>query len=101
MQNVYEVLEWCLEMGIRTVTVWVFSTENFRRSPEEVDALMGLFVREAERMADDHRILENQVHVRFIGRREGFSPEVQAAMERLEARTRHHQGMVLNIVMGY
>jgi len=101
VHKAYEVLEWCLELGIKTVTVWVFSTENFRRSPEEVEALMGLFVREAERMAEDHRILENQVQVRLIGRREGFSPEVRAAMERLEARTRDHKGMVLNIAMGY
>ncbi len=101
VQKAYEVLEWCLELGIKTVTVWVFSTENFQRSPEEVEALMRLFVREAERMAEDHRILEHQVQVRLIGRREGFSPEVRAAMERLEARTRRHQGMVLNIAMGY
>ena len=101
VQKAYEVLEWCLELGIKTVTVWVFSTENFRRSPEEVEALMRLFVRETERMAEDHRILEHQVQVRFIGRREGFSPEVRAAMERLEARTRDHKGMVLNIAMGY
>ncbi len=62
---------------------------------------MGLFVREAERMAEDHRILENQVRVRVIGRREGFSEEVLRALERLEESTRDHQGMVLNIAMGY
>lgn len=101
VHKAYEVLEWCLEMGIRTVTVWVFSTDNFGRSPEEVEELMRLFVREAERMADDHRIHHHQVQVRVIGRREGFSQEVLQALERLEARTRHHQGMVLNIAMGY
>ncbi|SDE47169.1 Undecaprenyl pyrophosphate synthetase [Thermus arciformis] len=101
VQKAYEVLEWCLEMGIKTVTVWVFSTDNFKRSPEEVETLMRLFVQEAERMAEDHRILENQVQVRVIGRREGFSEEVLRALERLEESTRHHRGMVLNIAMGY
>jgi short-chain Z-isoprenyl diphosphate synthase len=101
VQKAYEVLEWCLEMGIKTVTVWVFSTDNFKRPPEEVEELMRLFVREAERMAEDHRILEHQVRVRFIGRREGFSEEVLRALERLEAKTQHHQGMVLNIALGY
>ena len=101
VRKAYEVLEWCLEMGIKTVTVWVFSTDNFKRPPEEVEELMRLFVREAERMAEDHRILEHQVRVRFIGRREGFSEEVLRALERLEAKTQHHQGMVLNIALGY
>ena len=100
-QKAYEVLEWCLEMGIKTVTVWVFSTDNFKRPPEEVETLMNLFLREAERMAEDHRILEHQVRVRFIGRREGFSPEVVRAIERLERRTEGHRGMFLNIAMGY
>ena len=62
---------------------------------------MNLFLREAERMAEDHRILEHQVRVRFIGRREGFSPEVVRAIERLERRTEGHRGMFLNIAMGY
>ncbi|GGM99412.1 isoprenyl transferase [Thermus composti] len=101
VQKAYEVLEWCLELGIKTVTVWVFSTDNFKRPPEEVETLMNLFLREAERMAEDHRILENQVRVRFIGRREGFSPEVVRAIERLERRTEGHGGMVLNIALGY
>ncbi|TBH15901.1 isoprenyl transferase [Thermus thermamylovorans] len=101
VHKAYEVLEWCLELGIRTVTVWVFSTDNFKRPPEEVETLMGLFVREAERMAEDHRILEHQVRVRFIGRREGFSEEVLKALARLEERTRPHRGMILNVAMGY
>lgn len=101
VHKAYEVLEWCLELGIRTVTVWVFSTDNFKRPPEEVEELMRLFVREAERMAEDHRILEHQVQVRFIGRREGFSEEVLKALARLEEQTRHHQGMVLNVALGY
>ena len=97
VQKAYEGLE----MGIKTVTVWVFSTDNFKRPPEEVETLMNLFLREAERMAEDHRILEHQVRVRFIGRREGFSPEVVRAIERLERRTEGHRGMFLNIALGY
>lgn len=101
VQKAYEVLEWCLELGIRTVTVWVFSTDNFQRPKEEVDTLMRLFVEEARKMADDHRIHAHQVQVRVIGRREGFSEEVIRALEELEDRTRSHRGMVLNIAMGY
>ena len=80
VQKAYEVLEWCLELGIPTVTIWVFSTDNWRRSPTEVETLMQLFVREAKRMAQDPRIHAN---------------------EELEQATAHHSGMLLQIAMGY
>ena len=80
VQKAYEVLEWCLEMGIKTVTVWVFSTDNFKRPPEEVETLMNLFLREAERMAEDvgERALE--------GDREGVDAEAE---ERVRDHLRH------------
>ncbi len=101
VKKAYEVLEWCLELGIPTVTVWVFSTDNFQRSPEEVGELMRLFVEEAWRMAEDHRIRRHRVRVRVIGRREGFPEEVLKALEHLEAKTEGHDGLHLNIAMGY
>ncbi len=101
VRKAYEVLEWCLELGIPTVTVWVFSTDNFRRSPEEVEELMRLFVEEAGRMADDPRIYHHRVRIRVIGRREGFPEEVLTALEALEEKTKAHDGLHLNIAMGY
>ncbi|MCS7058980.1 MAG: isoprenyl transferase [Meiothermus sp.] len=101
VQKAYEVLEWCLELGIPTVTIWVFSTDNWKRSPAEVETLMGLFVREAKRMAQDPRIHANEVRVRVIGRHDRFPPKVLEALEELERATAHHSGMLLQIAMGY
>jgi short-chain Z-isoprenyl diphosphate synthase len=101
VEKAYEVLEWCLELGIRTVTVWVFSTDNFSRPPQEVETLMQLFVREANRMAVDPRIHAHKVQVRVIGRRDRFPPKVLEALEELEQATADHHGMLLNIAMGY
>ncbi|RIH88270.1 (2Z,6E)-farnesyl diphosphate synthase [Meiothermus luteus] len=101
VQKAYEVLEWCLELGIPTVTIWVFSTDNWRRSPTEVETLMQLFVREAKRMAQDPRIHANEVRVRVIGRHDRFPPKVLEALEELEQATAHHSGMLLQIAMGY
>ncbi|MER3484546.1 MAG: UDP pyrophosphate synthase, partial [Meiothermus sp.] len=53
VSKAYEVLEWCLQLKIPTVTIWVFSTDNFNRSDVEVETLMNLFVKEARRMAKD------------------------------------------------
>ena len=101
VQKTYEVLEWCLELKIPTVTIWVFSTDNFNRSQFEVEGLMQLFVREAKRMAKDPRIHTNRVRVRVIGRHERFPPKVLEALEELEKATQQHSGMLLNIAMGY
>lgn len=101
VHKAYEVLEWCLELGIPTATIWVFSTDNFNRSPQEVETLMNLFVREATRMARDPRIHANQVRVRVIGRHDRFPPSVLEALRALEESTAHHQGMLLQIAMDY
>jgi len=52
----YEVLEWCLELGIPHVTLWVFSSDNKSRDPGEVAHLLELFAREAGKMVVDERI---------------------------------------------
>lgn len=101
VQKAYEVLEWCLELKIPTVTIWVFSTDNWSRSQLEVETLMNLFVKEARRMAQDPRIHANEVRVKVIGRHDRFPPKVLQALEELEEATKHHEGMLLNIAMGY
>jgi len=101
VQKAYEVLEWCLELKIPTVTIWVFSNDNFNRTQVEVETLMNLFVKEARRMAVDPRIHANEVQVKVIGRHDRFPPKVLEALEKLEKATQHHRGMLLNIAMGY
>lgn len=101
VQKAYEVLEWCLELKIPTVTIWVFSTDNFNRSQVEVETLMKLFIKEARRMAVDPRIHANEVQVKVIGRHDRFPPKVLEALEDLEQATAHHKGMLLQIAMGY
>jgi short-chain Z-isoprenyl diphosphate synthase len=62
---------------------------------------MQLFVKEARRMAQDPRIHANKVRVKVIGRHDRFPPKVLEALEELEKATEHHNGMLLNIAMGY
>ena len=101
VQKAYEVLEWCLELKIPTVTIWVFSNDNFDRKEVEVETLMKLFIDEAKRMAVDPRIHANEVQVKVIGRHDRFPKSVLAALENLEKATEHHRGMLLQIAMGY
>jgi short-chain Z-isoprenyl diphosphate synthase len=97
-----EVLDWCLEMRIPTVTLWVLSPDNYaRRDPAEVEHILRLLEQEAERMVHDRRIRENRVRVRAIGRIESFPQPVLDSLRRLEAGTAAHEGMQLNIAVGY
>jgi short-chain Z-isoprenyl diphosphate synthase len=97
-----EVLDWCLEMRIPTVTLWVLSPDNYaKREASEVEHILRLLEHEAERMAHDRRIRENRVRVRAIGRIESFPQPVLDSLHRLESATAEHEGMQLNIAVGY
>ncbi|MVN87067.1 isoprenyl transferase [Deinococcus sp. HMF7620] len=97
----HEVLQWCLELGIPAATIWVLSTDNTSRDPNELAHILSLLEREARNLATDPRIHANRVRVRAIGQHEGFPPQVLAALQDLEAKTADYDGMRLNIAVGY
>jgi short-chain Z-isoprenyl diphosphate synthase len=101
IDKAHEVLQWCLELGIPHVTIWVLSTDNIKRDPAEVEHLMKLFDREARNLARDRRIHANRVRVRAIGQHQGFPANVLDALKELETATAHYDGMLLNIAVGY
>jgi short-chain Z-isoprenyl diphosphate synthase len=101
IDKAHEVLQWCLELGIPAVTIWVLSTDNVARDPEEVAHLMKLFDREARNLARDPRIHGNRVRVRAIGQHGSFPTEVLNALKELEEATASYEGMLLNIAVGY
>ncbi|MEM1689504.1 MAG: polyprenyl diphosphate synthase [Candidatus Hadarchaeales archaeon] len=96
-----EVLDWCRELGIRYVTVYAFSTENFQRSREEVEKLMDLFAEKFERVARDERTRQYNVRVKVIGEIEMLPPHVQDAIKKAEDATRDNDGYILNVAVGY
>lgn len=96
-----EVLEWCLELDVRHVTLYVFSTENFGRSNAEVECLLDLFVRESARLLQEPRLKSGRVRVKIIGQRNRLPERVVAASEALELSTAGHDGMLLTIALAY
>ena len=80
------VLRWCGARGITYLTVYAFSTENWKRPKEEVDGLMDLFVKMLKSKALD--FVKNRVRFRMIGRRGDLSARLRAEIERLEAKTK-------------
>jgi len=87
------------ERGIPVLTVYAFSSENWRRPRHEVKRLMSLFRRALDREVEE--LDRNDVRLRFIGRREAFSVSLQRGMARAEKITRGNAGLQLNIAASY
>ena len=89
----------CLADGIEVLTLFAFSSENWRRPKEEVGALMQLFLRALDREVDElHR---RGVQVRFVGERSAFAPELQQRMTRAEQITAANAKLRLCIAANY
>jgi len=87
------------ELGIEELTVYSFSTENWSRPPQEVEALMQMF---GERIASETPELKDEgVRMRFIGRREGVDPGLVEQMEWAEAQTAANERITLFVAFNY
>lgn len=92
-------VEFCLQRGIEALTLFAFSSENWRRPAEEVGGLMKLFLGALEREVDElHRL---GVRLRFIGERARFDAPLQARMQAAEALTAGNARLALNIAASY
>jgi len=94
-------LEWCLDLGIKTVTLYVFSTENFLRPQAEVATILGIIEEETRKLVTDPRIHNNQVHVKALGRLEMLPDSLRAALADAERVTAHYDKRYLNIAVAY
>ena len=88
-----------VDLGVRELTIYSFSTENWSRPQDEVDALMALF---SARIIDETPELhEEGVKMRFVGRREGVLPELIEQMEWAEAKTAANTRITLFVAFNY
>jgi len=87
------------DLGIARLTVFGFSTENWRRPPPEVSELMSLM--KAYFHSDIARLERNGVKVRILGRREGLEPEILGVVEEAERRTANNERFVLQVAFNY
>jgi undecaprenyl diphosphate synthase len=96
---VRRVVEECANSGVRYLTLFAFSSENWQRPADEVGVLMGLFLEALVReVADLHR---NQVRLRFIGDRESLGAELKDRMRDAESLTAENRGLGLMVAVAY
>ena len=93
------ITRYASRIGIKYLTVYAFSTENWKRPADEVNALMKLFHKQLVESLTDVR--DDDVVVRFIGDKSGFSDNLQKLIAETEEVSKDRDGMVLNIAMNY
>ena len=96
-----EVLKWCQELGVKHITVYAFSTENFNRPSEEVKALMDLFAEKFKKVAKNERVHKYKIRIRAIGDLNRLPKQVRRAIEEAQEVTQGYDGHTLNIAVGY
>lgn len=94
-----QVVRWAQNRGVRVLTVFAFSSENWRRPPDEVLGLMALVVKALASYVPEMR--DHGVRIHFPGQRATLAPEVQQALQLAEADTAHNDRLVLNICFNY
>ncbi len=99
--KIEELLDWCLEIGIRVLTVFALSTENLSRPPEELDALMDLFEQSFRDIAVDERVHRHRIRVRSIGNRAILPQRVQDAIAVAESATKDYDSYRYNVALAY
>lgn len=100
-KKVEQLLEWCKELDVQELTLYVFSIQNFSRPKEEFDFLMDLFKKEFMRIIDDERIMKDGLKINFIGRLSMFPKDLQACFNGLMKRTENNDRRTVNFAMAY
>ena len=96
-----DFLEWCLSLGIKVVTVYAFSAENFQRSQAEVKSILSLIEKEALQLKSDPRIHKEKVRVKALGRLEHLPESLRRVLNDVEDTTRDYDGHYLNLAIAY
>lgn len=99
VKTVRKIVEYCAKHEVEVLTLFAFSSENWRRPEEEVSLLMGLFMATLQR--EINKLDRNNIRLRFIGDRSAFSDKLQAKMAEGEAQTKDNNALTLVIAANY
>ena len=98
-KNLDNIATFCNEIGIKYLTVYAFSTENWKRTQEEVSALM--FILKANLDSMLRKLDLKNIKIRVIGEKENIPPDIQKKIDKLVEKTKNNTGLVLKIAFNY
>lgn len=99
VDNIRRILESCVQFGVRVLTIYAFSTENWQRPPDEVNGLMRLLGLTIQRQLDD--LHKNGVRILHSGRMEGISRPLQQQIRHALEVTQNNERIILNVAFNY
>jgi tritrans,polycis-undecaprenyl-diphosphate synthase [geranylgeranyl-diphosphate specific] len=100
-EKVEELLDWCLRLDVKSVTLYAFSTENFRRTWEEVREIMRIAETWFRKLLTDERIHKNRIRVKVIGRISSLPESLQQLISDIEKATENYDEHFINFAFAY
>ena len=100
-EKVEQLLDWCLKLNVKSVTLYTFSTENFRRSRDEVEEIMRIAGEQFRKLLTDKRIHGDKIRVKVIGRVNLLPEDLQQLIADVEKATQNYDKHFLNFAFAY
>jgi tritrans,polycis-undecaprenyl-diphosphate synthase [geranylgeranyl-diphosphate specific] len=100
-ETVEKLLDWCLKLNVKYVTLYTFSTENFARNQKEVEEIMRIAGERFLKLLTDERIHKNKVHVKVLGRTNMLPESLQQRIMDVEKATEGYDNQFLNFAFAY
>ncbi len=100
-ETVENLLDWCLKLNVKFVTLYTFSTENFSRNTQEIQEIMSIADVKFRKLLTDERIHRNKVHVKVIGRTNMLPDSLQELIKDVEKATANYDNQFLNFAFAY
>lgn len=101
VKRVRSIIEWCMDLGVKELTLYCFSTENFKRPEKEVNFLFRIFTNEFNRMRNRKDIMNNGIRVKAIGKTSMLPKELVNSIKNIVYITRKNDRFVVNFALAY
>ncbi len=101
IEKTFDMIKWCLEAKISVLTIWGFSTENWKRSNSEKKVLFRLFEEKSTELLLDERFATGGVQIKIIGDKKQFSKKLQNLFCEIEEKTKKNKKLKLNLLLNY
>ena len=100
-EKLERLFDWSREIGIKELTVYAFSIQNFNRPKKEFDYLMKIFNEEFDRLLHDEKLHKSKIKIRVIGRIEKFPKDLYEKMKKVMDMTKDYNNHTINFAMAY